>query len=97
VAAALEDLHGPIHGEVALDRHLDWSPDPGYDLDDPGDLQLLYQTVLNEATTRDDLNRWLNADTLMRLWPILWVPARVRLLWQSRFPELAALSPRIAG
>ena len=88
--ASLADLHGPAGGQVTLDRSLDWSGDPTYDLDDPGDLQVMYQTVLNEATTADDLSRWLNADVLRRVWPVLWLPVRVRTLWQARFSELAA-------
>lgn len=47
VAASLADLHGPTRGVVRLERALDWSADPHYDLDDPGDLAVLYQTVLN--------------------------------------------------
>jgi hypothetical protein len=74
---------------VTIDRWLDWSGDSTYDLDDAGDLQLMYQTVLNQATTVADLFRWLDGDTLHRLWPSLWLSARLRELWRSRFPELA--------
>jgi hypothetical protein len=68
---------------------LDWSTDSRYDLDDPGDLLVMYQTVLNEASTLDDLRSWIDADTLRRLWPSLWLPGRLRALWEARFPELA--------
>ena len=37
--------------------------------DDPGDLQVMYQTVLNQAATDADLCRWLDGATLRRLWP----------------------------
>jgi hypothetical protein len=89
VPTSLADLHGPAGGQVTLDRAMDWSGDSTYDLDDPGDLQVMYQTVLNQAATVDDLSRWLNADTLRRVWPFLWLPARLRALWQARFLELA--------
>jgi hypothetical protein len=89
VVDALADLKGPTSGIVALDRALDWSADPRYDLDDAGDLLLMYQTVLNEAVTREDLKRWLNASLLRRLWPSLWLPARLRAAWERCFPELA--------
>lgn len=89
VAGSLTDLHGPVGGTVTLDRSLDWSGDATYDLDDAGDRQLMYQTVLNQAATPDDLCRWLDGDVLRRLWPTLWLPARLRTLWETRFPELA--------
>jgi hypothetical protein len=89
VPESLADLRGPTSSEVALDRWLDWSGDSTYDLDDPGDLQVMYQTVLNQAATATDLGRWLDGDTLRRLWPSLWLPSRLRALWQARFPDLA--------
>lgn len=85
----LDDLRGPDGGRVELDRSLDWSGDSTYDLDDPGDLQMMYQTVLNEAATAEDLTRWLNAEILRRVWPTLWLPVRLPALWQARFSELA--------
>jgi len=97
VATSLSDLRGPIGGVVTLDRWLDWSGDSTYDLDDDGDCQVMYQTVLNQATTIADLNRWLNGDTLRRLWPSLWLPAPLVALWQARFPELATPPQGMAG
>ena len=97
VPTDLDELCGPVGGVVTLDRHLDWSGDGAYDLDDPGDLQVMYQTVLNQASTVADLCRWLDGDTLRRLWPDLWLPARLRALWQARFPELAAPPRTLAG
>jgi len=97
VPSSLADLRGPIGGLVVLDRSLNWSGDSTYDLDDPGDLQVMYQTVLNQAVTADDLRRWLDADTLRRIWPSLWLPARLRALWQARFSELAAPPQALAG
>jgi hypothetical protein len=41
VAATLVELGGPTEGVVRLDSSLDWSGDPRYDLDDPGDLQVI--------------------------------------------------------
>jgi hypothetical protein len=85
VAVSLDELRGPTAGVVRLDSRLDWSGDPGYDLGDDGDLAALYQTVLNEAAV-PDLNRWLDAPTLRRLWPTLWLPVGVRTAWLTRFP-----------
>lgn len=97
VAARLDDLRGPVRGTVALDHKLDWSGDSCYDLDDPGDLQVMYQTVLNQAVTVEDLWRWLDGATLRRIWPDLWLPPRLRALWQARFPELASPPAALAG
>ncbi|WP_308042426.1 hypothetical protein [Micromonospora sp. PLK6-60] len=97
VAPSLADLRGPTHGMVTLDRWLDWSGDSTYDLDDAGDLQLMYQTVLNQANSAADLCRWLHGPTLRRLWPSLWLPARIRALWQARFPELTTPPEALAG
>lgn len=97
VAARLADLHGPVTAMVTLDSGLDWSGDARYDLDDPGDLQLMYQTVLNQAATVDSLCRWLDGETLRRVWADLWLPARLRVLWQARFPELDSPPKALAG
>jgi hypothetical protein len=89
VPSRLDELHGPTSGTARLESWLDWSGDAQYDLDDPGDLQVMYQTVLNEAATLDDLRRWLEQNTLRRVWPTLWLPRRLRAMWEARFPELA--------
>ncbi|MFY1705008.1 hypothetical protein ACN28G_25370 [Micromonospora sp. WMMA1923] len=90
IAASLADLRGPVGGLITLDRRMDWSGDSTYDLDDDGDRQLMYQTVLSQATEVAYLNRCLDANTLRKLWPVLWLPARLRALWSARFPELNA-------
>jgi hypothetical protein len=82
---------------VILDRSLDWSGDGTYDLDDARDLQIMYQTVLNQAATADDLCRWLDGDVLRQIWPSLWLPAELRALWQTRFSELAATQRTLAS
>jgi hypothetical protein len=97
VAASLSDLRGPTGGVVRLDRSLDWTGDGRYDLDDSGDLQVMYQTVLNQAATVEDLCRWLHGATLRRIWDELWLPARLRALWQARIPELGAPPQALAG
>ena len=57
----------------------------------------MYQTVLNQATTTENLSRWLDGDLLRQMWPELWLPARLRALWQARFPELAAPPQALAS
>jgi hypothetical protein len=90
VADTMSDLRGPTSGTVVLDRRLDWSGRARYDLANPRRLASMYETVLREATSPDDLARWLHGPTLTRLWPELVLPPQVRHLRQARFPQLAA-------
>lgn len=46
--------------------------------------------VLTEASTVENLNTWLDADLLRRLWPTLWLPPQHHQHWEDAFPELAA-------
>jgi len=91
VAERLDDLRGPTEGTVSLPQHLDWSGNASYDLDKPTRLASMYRTVLNEASSVDDLRAWIDGKTLAQLWPTLWLPPQLQRLWESRFPELASL------
>jgi hypothetical protein len=86
---SLAELHGPTRGTVVLDRRLDWSGRARYDLANPRRLASMYETVLREATSPEDLARWLDGPTLVRLWPELVLPPQVRQPWEDRFPQLA--------
>lgn len=89
VSDHLDDLHGPVSGTVTLNRRLDWSGRAQYDLDNQRRLASMYETVLREATTVDDLTQWLHGPTLVRLWAGLVLPRQVRQLWESKHPMLA--------
>lgn len=89
VSDHLDDLHGPVRGYVVLSRRLDWSGRARYDLDNSRRLASMYETVLREATTVDDLVQWLDGPTLVRLWGQLVLPPQVRSLWESKHPVLA--------
>ena len=90
VSDHLDDLHGPVNGQVTLNRRLDWSARAQYDLDNPRRLASMYETVLREATTDEDLVQWLDGPTLVRLWAGLVLPPQVRQLWESKHPVLAS-------
>jgi hypothetical protein len=96
VAERLDDLRGPTGGTVSLPQHLDWSGNASYDLDKPTRLASMYRTVLNEASSVDDLRAWIDGQMLAKLWPTLWLPPQVRRLWESRFPELAPPRAEVA-
>jgi hypothetical protein len=92
--ADLTELHGPTGGVVELPNRLFWQPDRRVDLDDPALLAWMYETVLTEAATLDELRTWLDGPTLVRLWPELFVPRGVRQAWEERHP---VLRPRSAA
>lgn len=96
IADTLTALHGPKEGPVTLPHHLDWSGDAEYDLDRPARLASMYKAVLSEASTVEDLRTWLDRELLLQLWPTLWLPVRLRQLWEDRFPELAAARGAVA-
>lgn len=85
---SLNELSGPTSGVVDLPQHLDWSEQGTYRLDDVRELSLMYERVFREAMTADDLRRYLNGPMLRRLWHQMFLPTRVRNLWEDRFPEL---------
>ena len=88
VASSLAELRGPVTGIVELPNRLFWQPDRHVDLDAPGLLIWMYETVLREAATVDELCAWLHGPTLVRLWPDLYVPGGVRRAWEERHPAL---------
>jgi hypothetical protein len=89
VAETLAALRGPTEGTVTLPRHLDWSGHPEYNLNRDARLATMYKVVLTEANTVEDLNSWLDADLLRRLWRTLRLPPQLRQRWEEAFPELA--------
>jgi hypothetical protein len=100
VAASLADLRGPAEGTVELPIWLFWSsPDHTFDLGDPDMRRWLYQIVLREASRQEDLTAYLDGDTLIALWPDLYLPKGVRQAWEDRHPALraAAAAPRSAA
>jgi hypothetical protein len=88
VADDLTELRGPVSGTVELPLWLFWHSDRTFDLDQPGMLAWMYQTVLREAGRPEDLTSYLNGDKLVALWEDLCLPEGVRQAWQDRYPVL---------
>jgi transcriptional regulator with XRE-family HTH domain len=89
VAPDLADLRGPSAGTVELPLWLFWSqPDHTFDLDDPELRQWMYEIVLREAGSLEDLTTYLDRDTLIALWPRLYLPKGVRQAWEDEHPVL---------
>lgn len=87
--ASLDDLRGPRDGEIVLPHHVHWGPRRDVSLSRLGDLLAAYQAVISEGMVADQVTI-LNRSLLLELWPDLILSVRVRSLWESRFPELAA-------
>jgi hypothetical protein len=91
VATDLTSLRGPSRGQVELPLRLYWSgPSPVFDLDVPYLRRWLYQIVLREASRPEDLTGYLDRDTLIALWPELYLPRGVRQAWEELHPQLRA-------
>ncbi len=87
----LADLRGPVSGTVTLPLWLYWSgPSPVFDLDAPFMRPWLYEIVLREAASPQDLTAYLNGGTLIELWPELYLPRGVRQAWEELHPVLRA-------
>lgn len=92
VPESLEELTGPTTGVVELPQHLDWSEQGRYDLSDPRQRNLMYERVIRESMRVEDLRAFLDGPTLARVWRRLWLPRKVRSLWESRFPSLPGMA-----
>ena len=91
----LADLRGPVAGLVELPLRLFWSlPDHRFDLDEPDLRRWYYETVLREATRPGDLAAYLDGETLVSLWPELYLPKGVRRGWEEHH---AALRSRVSA
>jgi hypothetical protein len=86
----LADLTGLASGHVVLPTELGWTGRTDYDLDDPADAAALYERILVEAVRTQDVTRLLNAGRLRLMRSRLFLPARVRHLWETRFSDLSA-------
>jgi hypothetical protein len=91
VALDLADLRGPVTGTVELPLRLFWSgTERTFDLSDPGARQWVYETVLQGASRPEDLTTFLDGETLVALWPQLFLPKGVRRAWEDEHPILRA-------
>jgi hypothetical protein len=98
VVAGLSELRGPVEGTVELPLWLFWSsPGHRFDLGDRDMRLWLYQTVLREAGRVEDLAAYLDGDTLIGLWPDLYLPQGVRQAWEDRHPVLRASASAAAA
>ena len=86
--ASLADLTGPTAGSITLPPHIDWGPPRPYDMASDVDRRIVYERVLREASSTDEVCRYVNGAALRAAWYFLWLPARIRTTWERRLPEL---------
>jgi hypothetical protein len=84
----LADLTGPTGGVIDLPITIDWGPKRRYDMGRDSDRRIAYERVLREAATTEEVARFVNGTILIDLWPHLFLPRRIRQVWEGRFPEL---------
>lgn len=97
VVTDLGSLRGPAQGTVELPLWLYWSgPSPAFDLGKPFMRRWLYEIVLREAGRPEDLTGYLDAGTLIALWPELYLPQGVRRAWEEHHPVLRAAAAAVA-
>lgn len=68
--ASLDDLRGPAAGTVELPLHVAWSGRRAYDVGEEDQRLVLYALLLAEAQ-REDLERFVHYESLVRIWPRL--------------------------
>ena len=78
--AQLADLTGPTAGVIELPITIDWGPKRVYDIGRDADRRIVYERVLREAATTEEVARFVNGAILVVVWPRLFLP--------RRFPEL---------
>lgn len=86
--ATLTDLAGPTTGSITLPPQIDWGPPRRYDMGSETDRRVVYERVLREATSTDEVCRYVNGAALLEVWRHLWLPSRLRTKWERQLPEL---------
>jgi hypothetical protein len=85
----LSDLACPTAGLFELPVTIDWGPKRLYNMGLDADRRVVYERVLREAASPEEVSRYVNRQTLVEVWTRLWLPQRLRRLWEERFPELS--------
>lgn len=86
----LSTLREPQRVTVRLPKRLDWGPGRSYQLEMPRQRRAMYEVVLQEAATTEDLEEYLDARLLSADWPMLKPPPRVRAEWEQQLPYFPA-------
>ena len=85
----LSTLRGPQRVTDRLPKRLDWGPGRSYQLAMPRQRRAMYEVVLQEAATTQDLEDYLDGQLLSAAWPMLRLRPRVRAAWEEQLPILS--------
>jgi hypothetical protein len=88
--ATLGALSGPTDRLIELPVTLDWDPHRVYDLCADAERRMMYERVIREAGSAEELARDLDGELVADLWHRLWLPMQARALWHEHLPELSA-------
>ena len=85
----LADLRGPVTGTVELPLWLSWShPGLTFDLARPGHAAMAVRDRAAGSGQPGGPHPYLDRDTLIALWPRLYLPKGVRLAWEDQHAAL---------
>ncbi|WP_264916384.1 hypothetical protein, partial [Mycobacterium kiyosense] len=85
----LDELQGPATGVIELPNRIAWRGRHLFDLADRDEAVAAYSAVL--ASGREaDVQKWINADLLRKLWPHLRIPRLVRREWEHLLDTIPA-------
>jgi len=87
VPCSLDGWHGPTSGTIKLPQHLFWSGEGTFSLSERSSLCQCYQIVLQEGRI-EDFERLLDKEALLSIWDDLYLPPRIRELWEGTVEEL---------
>lgn len=90
--AHLSDLTGPTSGTIELPITIDWGPKQRYDMGQDSDRRVVYELVLQEANSAEEVAKYINGAALAEVWSRLFLPRRVRDRWEGRFPDLTRVA-----
>lgn len=94
VPECLDDLQGPASGVITLPNRIYWQPGSrDFDVSVPIRCQMAYQPILAEGTL-EDIHHWINKDLLILYWDAIFMPRRLRMMWEDKFPELRGRNRR---
>jgi hypothetical protein len=88
VVEDLRELTRQLTGTVILPVSLNWTPANSYDISDVQQKMRLYEAILSEAHSENDIKEYINGQELTELWERLRIPKRVRYAWESVHPKL---------
>ncbi len=67
---------------------IDWGPKRTYNVALDAGRRVMYELVLQEGASTEQVSQYVNGQALAQVWRRLWLPRRVRTMWEERLSEL---------